>query len=272
MSSPQLAVPHVAASQAQKEVTINDAINRLDDAWNRGLDVSVAAGDVVLTGAQFRRHGVFRVTGASVAGRTVTVPAIARWFVTRADAANAHPVAVVRGTASRTLLPGAAAFLVADGTADGLAAPATVEVFLSLVDTPGSFAGLGLRLLRVNAGETAIEAVQPRAVRASAITVGTVASATHGPVLGDEQRYHRCTDAGGCVVTVPANSAQPFGIGARLVYEQAAAGAVSVVAGGGVTVNRDAARLAETAFRFGVLEIIKVGADEWTLRGDLKRT
>jgi hypothetical protein len=44
MPSPNLAIAHVAASQNQKEVTINDAIDALDRAMNDTLALDLSAG------------------------------------------------------------------------------------------------------------------------------------------------------------------------------------------------------------------------------------
>ncbi len=44
MPSPNLAIPHVAASQNQKEVTINDAIDALDLAMTAALEIDVTGG------------------------------------------------------------------------------------------------------------------------------------------------------------------------------------------------------------------------------------
>ena len=52
MPSPNLAVTHVAAAQNQKEVTINDAIDALDNAMNRALSVAMADADLTLTSAR----------------------------------------------------------------------------------------------------------------------------------------------------------------------------------------------------------------------------
>lgn len=46
MSSPNLAIPHVVAAQAQKEVTINDAVDRLDRAVTEVLTVDLDPGDL----------------------------------------------------------------------------------------------------------------------------------------------------------------------------------------------------------------------------------
>ena len=63
MPSPNLAVTHVAAAQNQKEVTINDAVDALDNAMNRALSVAMADADLTLTTSQANRHGLIVLTG-----------------------------------------------------------------------------------------------------------------------------------------------------------------------------------------------------------------
>jgi hypothetical protein len=55
MPSPNLAVTHVAAAQNQKEVTINDAIDALDNAMNQALSLAMADANLTLTGTQANR-------------------------------------------------------------------------------------------------------------------------------------------------------------------------------------------------------------------------
>ena len=75
MSSPNLAVPHVAAAQNQKEVTINDAIDALDNAINRALSLEMADADLTLTSDQENRNGLINFTGTLTVERIVTLPA-----------------------------------------------------------------------------------------------------------------------------------------------------------------------------------------------------
>ena len=121
-TTPNLGITHVAASQAQKEVTLNDALSKLDLALTDTVDVSVAAGNAMVGNADFRENIALKVTGAAVAGRTVTVPAIKRLFVVISDVANTEDVTIVRGAATVTLPAGATLICYTDGTTDGLIA------------------------------------------------------------------------------------------------------------------------------------------------------
>jgi hypothetical protein len=164
MSTPNLAIPHVAAAQAQKEVTINDGFNRLDRAVTDFLTVNLSAGNVTLTADQFRLHRIFRSQGVTVP-RTLTVPQIRR----EASIDNADGTAdltVARGTGSVVVPAGAALTVYTDGTADGIRAIGGVggggaSEFVDLTDTPSSYAGQSLRSVRVNAAETGLEFFAP---------------------------------------------------------------------------------------------------------------
>lgn len=115
-----LAITHIAAGQNNKEITANEAFERIEDAITEEASISVAAGNVVLTQEAVRLAPSLVVTGASVAGRTVTLPTVKRALVLSASAANTQSVAFVRGTTSLAFAPGETAVAYMDGTANGL--------------------------------------------------------------------------------------------------------------------------------------------------------
>lgn len=84
---------------------------------------------------------------------------------------------------------------------------------------------------------------------------------------GARVRHSHTVDA---VFTVPLNSAVPFTIGEVVEIEQVGVGKIEVAGDVGVTVNNRAAMLPNTAEQFGVVRLMKVGTDEWTLSGDLE--
>ena len=125
MSSPNLAIPHIAAAQNQKEVTANDAFDRLDEAITGRLQLDFASGDITLTASQFRRHVAFAALDV-VAGRELLLPAIRR-LVLIDNTAGGAALAVRQGSTTVTVPAGASQLLHATGTTGGLvaAAPAT---------------------------------------------------------------------------------------------------------------------------------------------------
>jgi hypothetical protein len=163
MSSPNLAIAHVAAAQAQKEVTINSAVDLLDRAVTEVMTIDFGPGDVTLTAAQYRQHRVFRAAGPAVA-RTLTLPQIRR-EVAIDNAAGTATLTVARGTGTVAVPAGAALTVYTDGTANGIRPIGGVgggaANFRDLDDTPSSYAGQSLKPVRVNVGETGLEFFTP---------------------------------------------------------------------------------------------------------------
>lgn len=113
MTSPNLAVPHVAAAQNQKEVTINDATDALDNAMNRALAVDMADADRTLSAAEAHRHGLITLDGTLTAPRSLTLPAQHRRLAIRNATLGGHAVdAGYPGTGARVTVPPASAVLV----------------------------------------------------------------------------------------------------------------------------------------------------------------
>jgi hypothetical protein len=119
MPSPNLAIAHVAASQNQKEVTINDAIDALDRAMTDTLALDLSAGSLSLAAAQLRAAMVLHPMGALTGPASLLVPQIRRVFaLLNNDAAFA--VTVERGASAIAVQPGENAVLICDGTPNGL--------------------------------------------------------------------------------------------------------------------------------------------------------
>jgi hypothetical protein len=118
MTSPHLAIAHVAAAQNQKEVTINDAVDALDNAMNRALVVAMADGDLTLTAGDTQRNGLIVLTGTLTAPRTVTLPALHRRLALRnaTDGGFALTAGYPGGGASVAVPPETTALLHGDGT------------------------------------------------------------------------------------------------------------------------------------------------------------
>jgi hypothetical protein len=75
MSTPNLAIPHVLQSQAQKEVTANAAFDALDQAIAGLLEVDVSAGGMITADAAAAlKCKMLRLTGTLAANAEVVVP------------------------------------------------------------------------------------------------------------------------------------------------------------------------------------------------------
>jgi len=119
MSGP-LGLALITASQNQKEVTANAALVRLDNALTATFDANVTAGNINVITAQVQQAVLIRAINATVAGRTVTLPGVARVMLLHNNAGNTQSVDFIRGTTTLTLTVGQTVIARLDGTANGL--------------------------------------------------------------------------------------------------------------------------------------------------------
>lgn len=113
--------------------------------------------------------------------------------------------------------------------------------------------------------------VQAYSAKLSAVAANTVSSQTgtsYTAVLADADTYIRFSNAGAVSFTIPPNSSVAFPIGTVIEVEQAGAGALSFVAGSGVTLNSRSSDLT-LAGQYAVAFAKKVATDTWTINGDL---
>lgn len=80
-TTPNLLIDHIAAAQAQKEVTANTGFDALDKALCQLTIIALTNADLALTDAQLLQSFYLRFTGALTASRTITVPARAKPFL-----------------------------------------------------------------------------------------------------------------------------------------------------------------------------------------------
>jgi hypothetical protein len=74
-TTPNLLIEHIAANQAQKEVTANAAFDALDKALCQLTSIAILDVDTTLTDAQMLGALSMKFTGTLTAGRTITIPA-----------------------------------------------------------------------------------------------------------------------------------------------------------------------------------------------------
>lgn len=70
-----LLIDHIAAAQAQKEVTANTAFDALDKALCQFTNIALADAALTLTDAQMLGNMALKFTGALTAARIITIPA-----------------------------------------------------------------------------------------------------------------------------------------------------------------------------------------------------
>jgi len=85
--------------------------------------------------------------------------------------------------------------------------------------------------------------------------------------LTDAGDFIKCTSASATTVTVPPNSSVAFVIGTEIIVTQYGAGAVTIAAGSGVTIN--ALDTLVLAGQYASATLKKMGTDEWLLVGAL---
>lgn len=116
--SNNLDLTQLAASQNNKETTINDTNGELDAALTEMLDVDLTSADATVSAANFRRSMVIRAINHTVA-RQITLPAVRKMFLVINTAAGAV-VTVTIGLTSIEVSPEGVQLFYADGTTSGL--------------------------------------------------------------------------------------------------------------------------------------------------------
>ena len=101
------------------------------------------------------------------------------------------------------------------------------------------------------------------------IAIRAVTTASTTAVLADDGKLVSMSNASANTFTVPPNSSVAFGIGTQLNIAQLGAGATTIVAGAGVTLNSDGAKLKLNA-QYALCTCVKTGTNEWFVVGNLK--
>ena len=173
-TTPNLLIDHIAASQAQKEVTSNTAFDALDKALCQFSSIAIADANLTLTDAQMLGNMALRFTGTLTAARTITVPARAKLLLAVNATTGGYSLTIK--TPSGTSIPlgnGERKLLYCNGTDFLVVAEAGGLPY----DIGGSFVG------KPNASAVILRYPMPRAIRflagmeASKGVAGTTATA-----------------------------------------------------------------------------------------------
>ncbi|MEI4234735.1 hypothetical protein [Roseovarius sp. D22-M7] len=223
MPSPNLEVPHVAAAQNQKEVTINDATDALDLALTATAVIDCSAGGTIaVTAADLQRHVRLVLGGAPGAGFTLELADVPRLLVVRNDADAVAVITRAGGGDATTVDPGDQRTLYLSG---GGVQPTAREIYdfgaVSMA-TPGPGEVIGkvviprdVRLPADLAGAAGHVDVPPDAawsvdVTVDGLTVGTINVSTTGLVTFTTTSPDPVTiDAGSVVRFVASSFAAP---------------------------------------------------------------
>jgi hypothetical protein len=135
-----------------------------------------------------------------------------------------------------------------------------------LTDLAGlSYTGNALKVVQVNAGETAFELATASGIHIPAIIEETTTTRTLA--LTDSHDFIHATNASGCAITVPPQTDVTWADGTIIYGDQGAAGAVTIVAGAGVTI--DCADTLVTDGQHSAWALIRKASDVWLLTGRL---
>lgn len=103
----------------------------------------------------------------------------------------------------------------------------------------------------------------------AAPTVNAQTGTTYTLVLGDANNAVTMSNASANTLTVPPNSSVAFVIGSQIPVQQLGAGATTIAAGGGVTINSPNTLV--IGVQYGWVTLVKTGTDTWQL-GTLPQT
>jgi hypothetical protein len=143
MSSTNLGIPLLVDSQSSKYITVNDAINLLDEAMNSLLAVTMTDADYTFSSGASLEAAAFVMSGTLTAARNVIVPNNAKFMVFENSTTGGFPITVktAAGTGIAVANGSGYALLYCNGTnvsAVGTAAsggPFDVSVFAPGVGT-----------------------------------------------------------------------------------------------------------------------------------------
>jgi hypothetical protein len=155
-TTPNLLIDHIAASQAQKEVTANTAFDVLDKALCQFTSIALTDANLTLTDAQMIGNMALKFTGTLTAARTITVPAHAKFLYVENGTTGGYALSVKTpsGTAIAVGI-GERKLIYCNGTDFSIAAESGAAPY----DIGGSFVG------KPSAGTVIMRFPMPRTVR-----------------------------------------------------------------------------------------------------------
>ena len=160
MATPNFNWTEVSASQNQKEVTINDVFNKIEDAISASFTAAITVSNTfTLTSAEFREAFFITCTdGGLTAASTVFVPAIAHGAFAVVNNSGQTVTVSISGQSEPAVSVNDGEMKIMTSGGSNVRVPvAGVANFLGLTDTPSSFAGQAGLAAVVNSGETALE-------------------------------------------------------------------------------------------------------------------
>ena len=114
-----------------------------------------------------------------------------------------------------------------------------------------------------------LTAAEQNALATAMIAINAQTGASYTAVLTDDGKLITMSNASANNFTVPPNSSVAYGIGTQLNIAQLSTGATTIVAGSGVTLNSDGAKLKLNA-QYAVATCVKTDTNTWFVVGNLK--
>lgn len=270
MTSPRLGATELVEAQASPETRVN-AMNRHTE---QGASYFIVKDKDLATPPGSPADGDCYIVAASPTGAwsgwaTRIAYYSSGWISitpiegTRAYAQDENLSYEYNGTAwgapsSTAYTPGGTDVALADGGTGASLSDPNADRILFWDDSAGAVTWLSLGS-GVNITGTMIDAFTP---------VTTQTGTSYTAVLADANSYVRFTNAAAVAFTIPPNSSVAFPIGTVIEFEQGGAGALTITAGVGVTLNSRGADLV-LAGQYAIGAAKKVATDTWTVTGDL---
>ena len=114
-----------------------------------------------------------------------------------------------------------------------------------------------------------LTAAEQNALATAMIAINAQTGTTYTAVLTDDGKLVTMSNASANTITIPPNSGVAFGIGTQINIAQLGAGATTIVAGSGVTLNSAGAKLKLDA-QYAVATCVKTDTNAWFVVGNLK--
>lgn len=262
-------VPLGAAASIKSVNLVGDGITAEIDGGGTAITINVPAisikdegGILGLTGndvtsIDFVGSGVSATLGGSTV--SVTIPAL-KVQANSVDLGDAQTINIEGAGATATLLSGVATVTV----------PSNVILFatsasrLAYLSSPAKQTGqIGIDneeggVYVITPGSTWVDITLPKIMT---LTSDVTLAKTH------KQAMLRMNNAGPLNVTFPTDASVNFEIGTTVIISQTGAGAVTLVAASGVTLNTPLTLT--LGMRHGKVTATKVGANEWDIEGNL---
>ena len=114
-----------------------------------------------------------------------------------------------------------------------------------------------------------LTAAEQNQLATAIVAINAQTGATYIAVLTDDGKLVTMSNASANSITIPPNSGVAFGIGTQINIAQLGAGATTIVAGSGVTLNSAGAKLKLDA-QYAVATCVKTDTNTWFVVGNLK--